>query len=108
MLRQALTAQGLMYDMIDDVERALQYEAPIPPNLILVDMTQIEGARTANIILLREHFAKGRIVTIAPATAEPRAAATVAFGVDDYLLIPLAAGALSALLDRLSASERST
>ncbi len=108
MLRQALTAQGLMYDMIDDVERALQYEAPIPPNLILVDMTQIEGARTANIILLREHFAKGRIVTIAPATAEPRAAATVAFGVDDYLLLPLAAGTLSALLDRLSASERST
>lgn len=108
MLRQALTAQGLMYDMIDDVERALQYEAPIPPNLILVDMTQIEGVRTANIILLRERFAKGRIVTIAPATAEPRAAATVAFGVDDYLLIPLAAGALTALLDRLSALERST
>ncbi|MGC8800319.1 GGDEF domain-containing response regulator [Chloroflexus sp.] len=43
LLRQALGAHGLMYDMIDNVERVLTYEAPIPPNLLLVDMTQIEG-----------------------------------------------------------------
>ena len=43
LLRQALGAHGLMYDMIDNVERVLTYEAPIPPNLLLVDMSQIEG-----------------------------------------------------------------
>lgn len=107
LLRQALGAHGLMYDMIDNVERALTYEAPIPPNLLLVDMTQIEGQRTSHLVLLRERFEKARIITVAPVAAEPRAATTVAFGADDYLLTPLAPGALTALLDRLSASERS-
>ncbi len=107
LLRQALSEQGFMYDMINDVEHALKYESPIPPNLILVDMTQIEGTHTAKLVQLREYFTNAHIVTIAPATAEPRAATTVAFGADDYLLVPLAAGALQALLDRLAASERS-
>ncbi|WP_333691910.1 response regulator [Chloroflexus sp.] len=107
LLRQELAAHGLMYDLIPDVERALTYQAPITPNLIFVDMTQIEGTRIANLMLLREHFAAARIVTIAPAVAEQRAVASVTFGADDYLLIPLATGALPALLNRLSAHERS-
>ncbi|WP_298403694.1 response regulator [uncultured Chloroflexus sp.] len=106
LLRQALTEHNIMYDVVDNVEHALTYESPIPPNLILVDMTQIEGVRTPHLMSLRDHFTAARIVTIAPAAAEPRAAATIAFGTDDYLLLPLAAGALPALLDRLSASER--
>ncbi|MCX7860993.1 MAG: response regulator [Chloroflexus sp.] len=106
-MRQALAEQGVTYQLVNDVERALAYDAPIRPNLIFVDMTQIEGTRIPNLILLREHFAPARIVTIAPTAAEPRAAATTAFGADDYLLIPPAAGTLPALLDRLSASERS-
>ena len=107
LLRQSLSERGLMYDMINDVEHALKYKSPTPPNLILVDMTQIEGTHTAKLVQLREYFTNARIVTIAPATAEPRAATTVTFGADDYLLVPLAAGTLQALLNRLAASERS-
>lgn len=106
LLRQELAAHGLMYDLMNDIEHALAYQTPLPPNLIFVDMAQIEGKRIPNLMLLRDHFPKVRIVTIAPAVAEQRAAATVAFGADDYLLLPLAAGALPALLDRLSAYER--
>lgn len=108
LLRQALTEHNIMYDVIDTVEHALTYTSTIPPNLILVDMTQIEGVRTPHLMSLRDYFTAARVVTIAPAAAEPRAAATIAFGADDYLLLPLAAGALPALLDRLSASERNT
>jgi diguanylate cyclase (GGDEF)-like protein len=107
LLRQSLSERGFMYDMINDVEHALKYKSPTPPNLILVDMTQIEGTHTAKLVQLREYFTNARIVTIAPATAEPRAATTVTFGADDYLLVPLAAGTLQALLNRLAASERS-
>ncbi len=106
-LRQALTEHGLTYNVVDTVEAALNYESPLPPNLILIELSQIEGARTPNLALLREHFRESRLVTVAPAAAEPRAATTVAFGADDYLLTPLATGALPALLDRLTGSERS-